>query len=830
MEPRFSMSIFIKYSAFRWALFLLVASTFCYESAARAPAWKPERKLGAARLSAHSLQWVVVPDEYKAKLSKSLDDLTTVIGKKGGAATLWENTNAPTPKRAIIFEIDAERTSGFAIRVDRTRAYVYANSAKGFQSAIYEICRKLGARWYWGGDIGLAFLESGNSWLPRRLTGPKAAFVQRTLYPVGSDFGRRNGLTGKYSFNHNLSRIFDRSAFEKYPEVFAEIGGRVRPPTGSPKYDAQPDFTEPKSVELAAEAVRQHFLENPKANSFSLSINDNSLYDESPATERVIAKDGSVEFFRARPNYTDLVFRFTNAVAEQVFRNPDMLKTSQGEDRYVTALAYYTTEQSPSFGLHPRVMPVLTSDRAQWHNPDYRAEDKALIKRWADSGAERIATWDYYFGAPYPYPRQFSQWIGESIPYLHESGVDVFFSQLPSVWGLDGPKAWLTANLLRDPTQNAEVLLNEFYTNFFGPAAGPIRSFYELAELTRNEREGAASWIKFYKDEAGIELFDLETIRQMRSLLSKAEHLQQKDGASDCPYMQRVEVVSEAFSYTEAYARFHRSRNALTDLALAVLRHDQPEQDGMALISALGDYQTAKAAFVELSKIITEKPMHRALSQFNKVMQSDPLPLALGALAKTNYGSADIVSENREHISALLTALKSSGTRRCNLVKNPELAAGAREKRNFLGPEIPEFKSWKIQYRPSQHLRLTTAAESRHSGIRASGADIVALSQRIPVSSEQHYVLEIEAEWQVSPDNRTRVQLNWKSADGSSLGKDIIMRLPNGATNSMQLLRFALTAPQDAHELNLGVIANRQAENDFIEITRIDLCELTPAR
>jgi hypothetical protein len=46
----------------------------------------------------------------------------------------------------------------------------------------------------------------------------------------------------------------------------------------------------------------------------------------------------------------------------------------------------------------------------------------------------------------------------------------------------------------------------------------------------------------------------------------------------------------------------------------------------------------------------------------------------------------------------------------------------------------------------------------------------------------------------------------------------------------MQLLRFALTAPQDAHELNLGVIANRQAENDFIEITRIDLCELTPAR
>ena len=77
----------------------------------------------------------------------------------------------------------------------------------------------------------------------------------------------------------------------------------------------------------------------------------------------------------------------------------------------------------------------MTPDRVQWQDPDYREEDRALIERWCSSGAERVATWDYYFGAPYPYPRQFNRWIDESIKHLHRFGVDVFFSQLPGSLG-----------------------------------------------------------------------------------------------------------------------------------------------------------------------------------------------------------------------------------------------------------------------------------------------------------------------------------------------------------------------------------------------------------
>ena len=259
---------------------------------------------------------------------------------------------------------------------------------------------------------------------------------------------------------------------------------------------AQPHLAHPLAVDFAAEAALSYFEKNPKSRSYSLSINDNVLFDESELTQAQVMP---LKYFRTRPDYTDYVFGFMNAVAEKVFEAGGAWQNENGEDRYLTALSYYWTEPSPSISIHPRVMPVLTSDRAQWHDPLYREGDKALIQRWAHSGAERVATWDYYFGAPYPYPRQFNQWIVESIQYLDTAGVDIFFSQLPSAWGMDGAKAWLAAELLWDPTQDADLLLSEYYENFFGSAAEPVRAFYDMRNAIVMKRKARLTGLSFTK-------------------------------------------------------------------------------------------------------------------------------------------------------------------------------------------------------------------------------------------------------------------------------------------------------------------------------------------
>ena len=81
-------------------------------------------------------------------------------------------------------------------------------------------------------------------------------------------------------------------------------------------------------------------------------------------------------------NYTDMTFEFANKVARKVFNDAGLWKTDKGEDRYLGMLAYYWAEQSPNIPLHPKVLPILTSDRSQWHDSGYQQTDKNLIERW----------------------------------------------------------------------------------------------------------------------------------------------------------------------------------------------------------------------------------------------------------------------------------------------------------------------------------------------------------------------------------------------------------------------------------------------------------------
>ena len=100
---------------------------------------------------------------------------------------------------------------------------------------------------------------------------------------------------------------------------------------------------------------------------------------------------------------------------------------------------------------------------------------------------------------------------------------------LSLVEGMVGCKAWLTAELLWNPKQDVEKLLDEFYLHFFGAAAEPMRHFYEYAETHRNNHEGRAEWIKFYEDEFAIELFDAQSLRDMREFVESGKVLVQDD-------------------------------------------------------------------------------------------------------------------------------------------------------------------------------------------------------------------------------------------------------------------------------------------------------------
>lgn len=792
---------------------------------ARSPLWKPERLPGSAQLAWHELRWLQAPAGAGEELRAALKELRELAAGRGIPLEIIDS-GAAAPKQSLRFELGGEvglLADGFVVRREGTRVAVRAAEEAGLVNAVYTLAQEgLGARWYWPGEIGFQWVGAVGK-LPDRINFFVPDFVQRTLHPVHTDYGRRNRLNRSYRFNHNLAEIFTRDAFAQEPDAFATIEGRRRGPRGSRKLDAQPDFTSPAAVELAIAAARQHFDDNPEANSFSLSINDNWLFDQGPRTEAVVSP---VNYFRRMPNYTDLVFGFMNEVADAVFADSRYLTTESGQPRYLTALAYYWTEQSPSFALHPRIMPVLTSDRGQWHDPDYRREDKALIRRWAETGVERLATWDYYFGAPYPYPRQFTRWISESIPFLRQQGVDVFFSQLPSVWGLDGPKAWLAAQLLWDSEQDAEALLSEYYTAFFGAAGPAMREFYERAEARREAVEGTAWWIKFYKDEAGIELFDRPTLAAMRSSLERA-----KQAVADDPQRSaRVAVVDVVFAFTEAYHAMQAARRDLVENSLAAWRNDsaiRPDE----LVAARTEWHLRRTAFREVREGLRDDPMHASLRYFDRIFQSEPSALALAALARLGAGDDLALTTAEAAAYGAVQALVGAEGGAVSVLRNAGLKMDGSERRNFLGPELPILPDWRIQYRPSEGLAVTALnGEDGGGGIRIENADIVSIDQTVPVLAEKNYLLEIDAAWRVSPDNRVWVQLVWEDFTGNDLGSEVLLRLPSARRPNAGRLRFALRSPANTYDLKISVVTNRQYAGDFLELRRIDFSEIVPSR
>jgi len=778
-------------------LTLLMLLPFGLAGSERLVSWRGERVPGSARLALDSLRVVVLPADAGEKLAAAVEDLRMVFFERVGVEL---NLAARDQKQAIFLRLKtpADSTGSFSIRRKHSRIVVSANSENGLVNGIYALCGDLlGARWYWAGELGLEYVGTVPDKFPLGGWSERPAFIQRTLYPADGDFGRQNRLVRNFQFNHALAKIFDADLYAAEPEVFSLVQGRKRIPEGHAGLDPQPNFAVARTAEIAAEAALAHFEAQPNSRSFSLSINDNTLFDESPATQRLVEP---LRYFRTRPDYTDYVFGFMNTVAEKVFNQAGAWQTEDGEDRYLTALAYYWTEAAPSIQLHPRVMPVLTSDRAQWHDPEYRAEDKALIERWVDSGAERVATWDYYFGSPYPYPRQFNEWIDESIKYLHCQGVDVFFSQLPSAWGMDGGKAWLTAELLWDPHQDAGVLLDEYYTNFFGAAAEPMRRFYESAEVHRNENEGKADWIKFYKDEAGVELFPAPLLREMRTALELAKELV----VADARRLARVEVVSEAFAFTEIYAAFHQARVRLVEAA--ILREDR-------LATLLSAYERARDRYLAFAQNFTDDPMHSRMKAFTTSVQTDPRGFALAVLAETG-------AELPEPAMDGLAEWGKEPQRFRSILQNVSLEHAGQQRREFLGPLVPLISGWYLDYRPSEHLQVTGLGDA--GGIRVSGADILSFFRDQPVLPERTYLLDATAAWQVSPDNRTQIRLTWTDRDGERLRIDSSFRFPWGTSGGSRRIVIPFESPVNAYNVRIHFVTSRQDGDDFIQLEEVD--------
>jgi hypothetical protein len=704
---------------------------------------------------------------------------------------------------------------GFRIVVQRDRIFIQGAEPWGTHfGASWLLQEYAGVRWFMPGTLGESIPRLGSLAVPVGGEAHEPAWLSREFWglgPGGEKWATLNGLRRRFAFSHNLSNVFTPEIAAKHPDWFPIVDGeRVSPEPGD--YRWQPELTRNDVAAHAAVVARSHFEENPGDASFALGVNDSVRFDQSDATRAIVVP---LRWHREFPDYSDLVFGFMNRAAEEL--------GERAPGKKLGALAYFWAENTPRFAVHPRVLPYLTTDRSQYYDAGYAADDLALIRAWHRSGAETIGIYDYSYGSRFLVPRIYHREMVRALDKAHTIGARGYFAEMNSHWGFDAFKAWATARALWDGDVDFAVLEEEFFNGFYGTASGEMRRFFELCEARWMGQVGEPYWLKFYDGEDQALLFTPAICAELREVLDRAASVAENDSVR-----ARVELTSRAFAVTEAFIAFHTTRREVQAAAFGdASTNPRPIFDRYA--------ESASALSVAFAAARGGQSQAMADMPLDPFTRNDPrLALAWRHLQLCDAAAC-------AHLAALNGSAIVEGARLLADRDIPNLAAngsfeieGDRMKPEFLFSRFGALPlAWRCQAMPTERGRVAVVETDARSGARAlrvEGAWDTEVFRWIPALPGRIYVLTGWLRGRVSPGNTSAFVLSFLDANNRPIGEHQLQSLPAGRTDNWTELVLAGRAPEGAAWVGFGVSVARQVGSDYVEADDVQLRSVNPAQ
>lgn len=183
-------------------------------------------------------------------------------------------------------------------------------------------------------------------------------------------------------------------------------------------------------------------------------------------------------FSKGEQATTDFIWSYFNHIARKV--------RESGVPGYLTTMAYANYRQLPTQKLEDNIL-VMLALRGPWNEfvPAVLKSDMELLKAWCAKLGQKTWLWTYpgkhygnMPGIPHTTPRALAAYIKRVEPYVFgifiESETDVqMFNYL--TYYIFGKMCWNTRN-------DVEKLLSEHAQNMFGPAAAPMKEFFDRIE------------------------------------------------------------------------------------------------------------------------------------------------------------------------------------------------------------------------------------------------------------------------------------------------------------------------------------------------------------
>jgi hypothetical protein len=501
---------------------------------------------------------IVSAPRGNAALERAGRELQTYLRKISGASV--PIVGQPGPAKSVSVRIGVygqppvtawtgtrPRPDAFSIERRGSTLFIVGGDPRGALYGVYDwLEADLGVRWFMPGELGEDVPERKDVPLPTaaRVGAPAFEAVGGFAWAGGpgaeeweEHVRAKVGPPGSF-FGHNWSSIIPATTANKqaHPEWFAWQGG-VRTDqlcTGNAEV-----------VRLTAAAARDFFERQPDATTFSISPNDGGGFCED---ERCRSID---RLFRVTDgSLSDRLVYFANEVLTDL--------ASTHPDKQVGLLAYMSYVRPPAV-VKPLPNLVVMITRMPWEFCHVHALDDAscpLNRRFVEylRGWQRVcphvAVYDYYghFNAFTPWPIVHS--IRRDLPFLHALGVSRFMSETQQHWANQGINFYVGAKLAWNPALDVDRLLDDYFARFYGPAADPMRAYWQHWEeaMVETGRAGHGGYL-------WQQMFTPTTIAACDRLLVEAE--ERTASSPNAKFPRRVALARAGFRYTEAWARMH---------------------------------------------------------------------------------------------------------------------------------------------------------------------------------------------------------------------------------------------------------------------------------
>ncbi|HVF09882.1 MAG TPA: DUF4838 domain-containing protein, partial [Abditibacteriaceae bacterium] len=445
---------------------------------------------------------IKAPRPGEIEFIAAVKDLQRCIQIMSGAVLPVEAGHPKSPAPMIRLSLNDKvkwpHPDAYSIKTFRNdMVYIESGHLDGLRQGIYRLLtHHLDCHWFMPGQLGEEIPRPADRTV---VIGQINETSQPTFFSVSGmswgahrDWDLRNQSfinRGRMTFGHAFYGLLTPSeeSFKEHPDWWArDREGKIR------KFErgwSQTNFctTSPEVIEIVAKKINTQ-LSNPDALVASLDPND---YGPMCLCDRCLKLDAKYGVTNQDGTYvTDRLLHFSKEIYDRL--------EPQNKNKYLGILVYAYQMELPKSAVphaHHTGM-VCNMDWEYDHTRPFtdptsptNRDFLRLLKGWGKI-LPQFGFYDYYGQF-----RMFGPWgivhkIREDLPAFRDLGGTYLMIEAQPNFAINGLNLYIAARLAWDVDADVDVLMEEYFTKFYGPAAAPMREYWLAMErhyaLTRS--------------------------------------------------------------------------------------------------------------------------------------------------------------------------------------------------------------------------------------------------------------------------------------------------------------------------------------------------------